>query len=208
MGHMSKLMATAALASTVACSKCGSGTIGGGYGVVDPMPPPARCYGGGVVATARWVPKPGGGRLLEIDISATGVSTGFVYSAVKVQGGTLVDEPEPFDLGSLSRAGTFAISDASTADAGSRDAGALRDAGPIAVTSGDGGSTDAAVDAGPTASAIGPTTKTWRIDPTAATVYLFFDVTCFAGPGTLTVSASYGKTADGGDELKTNVAEN
>ena len=188
LGHMSKLMATAALASTVACSKCG-GSTGGGYGVVDPMPPPARCYGGGVVATARWVPKPGGGRWLEIDVSsATALVGGFVYSAPKVTGGTLVEEPEPFPLGTTVGPGTL--------DAGAPEGGA--DGGK---RHGDGG-------LGPSTTAIGTATRTCRIDPTAATVYLFFDVTCPSGPGTLSVSASFGKTASGGEELRTNVAEN
>lgn len=200
LGHMSKLMATAALASTVACSKCG-GSTGGGYGVVDPMPPPARCYGGGVVATARWVPKPGGGRWLEIDISsATALVGGFVYSTPRVTGGTLVEEPEPFPLATTASLGTV---DASAVDSG-MDGGKRR---------GDGGSTEAGVvtttmDAGPSSTAIGTATRTWRIDPTAATVYLFFDVTCPSGPGTLSVSASFGKTASGGEELRTNVVEN
>ncbi len=199
LSHMSKLMATAALASTVACSKCGSGT-GGGYGVVDPMPPPARCYGGGVVATARWVPKPGGGRWLEIDVSsATATVGGFVYSAPKITGGTIVEEPEPFPLGTTAGLGTV--------DAGSSEGGARKTDGGAH----DGGARDAAVappDAGPTTTSIGTATRTWRIDPTSATVYLFFDVSCPSGPGTLSVSASWGKTASGGEELRTNVAEN
>jgi hypothetical protein len=180
-------MATAALASTVACSKCGSGTTGG-YAVVDPMPTPARCYGGGVVANARWVAKPGGGRLLEIDVSAS--SPGYTYSAPRVQGGTLLASPAPFPVAAPPppMAGVFAVP--TTGDA-STDA--ARDA--------------SATEAGTTTSALGPTTGTFRVDPTSPTVHLVFDVVCPGATATTTVTVSSGRTKDGGEELVTTVNE-
>ncbi len=202
LGHMSKLMATAALASTVACSKCGGSSGGGGYGVVDPMPGPARCYGSSVTATARWVPKPGGGRWLEIDVTDAGGSIGGnVYSAPKIRGGAIVIEPEPFvvpapilpsPLGG-GAAGSFAVAAPDAAGDGGKsiDAGRATDAGSATTTS-----------------ALGALVRTWRIDPDpGAAVHLVFDVSCPGASGVVTVTASFGHTRDGGEELITTVNE-
>ncbi len=206
LGHMSRLMATAALASTVACSKCGSGSTGGGYGVVDPMPTPARCYGGGVVATARWVPKPGGGRLLEVDVTAAAVGPGFSYGPPTVQGGTLVSAPPPYDVTPPTSAGVFAVP--TVHDAGRADARAPAASSDAAAPRGaDAGATDASADAGPTTSAIGPVLGTFRIEPSSPTVHLVFDSTCTGATGTLNISISSGHTKSGGEELVTNVNE-
>lgn len=197
-------MATAALASTVACSKCGSGG-GGGYGVVDPMPSPARCYGAGVTATARWVPRPEGGRWLEIDVSAPGGAAGSVYSTPTVRGGTIVAEPAPFVV----PAPTLALGiPALTATAAAADAGADgADGGRRRSDAGAADAGDAGAGSGMTTSAIGATVSTWRIEPTAASVHLVFAVTCASASGSTTVTASFGHTKDGGEELLTSVTE-
>jgi hypothetical protein len=84
------MVVTATLAGTVACSKCSS-TTGGGYGVVDPMPPPARCYGLGVIATATWVTTDAGARAIALEISnPTAMGATFTPDPISVLSGTLV----------------------------------------------------------------------------------------------------------------------
>lgn len=88
--QLSRMVVTATLAGTVACSKCSS-TTGGGYGVVDPMPPPAKCYGLGVVAGATWVTTDAGARAIELEITAPTYSGAtFTPDPVNVLSGTLV----------------------------------------------------------------------------------------------------------------------
>jgi len=94
--QLSRMVVTATLAGTVACSKCSSSTTGGGYGVVDPMPPPARCYGLGVVAKAAWITTDAGTRAIELEISDPSSGSSFTPDPANVLSGTLVStEPSP-----------------------------------------------------------------------------------------------------------------
>lgn len=77
LSHMNRLIAAATVAGTVACNKCNT-IPGGGYAVVDPMPPPGRCPAAAyaMAATAKLVPSDGGGVLVEIELggwTASGV---------------------------------------------------------------------------------------------------------------------------------------
>lgn len=147
--QLSRMVVTATLAGTVACSKCSS-TTGGGYGVVDPMPPPAKCYGLGVVASAVWITTDAGARAIALEITAPTYSGAtFTPDPVNVLSGTLVS---------------------TEASPGGRK---------VVVVP----------------------------EPGRGSVIMTLDVTCAAGPGGLNVSASWGSTADGGQELTTHVTE-
>ena len=146
--HLSRMVVTATLAGTVACSKCSSTT--GRYGVVDPLPAPGQCYGLGVVAKARWVTLDAGVRAIELEISdPTALGTTFTIDPIHVLSGTLVStESSP----------------------GGRKAVVLP-------------------------------------EPGRGSISTTLDVSCSSGPGAIHISASWGSTPDGAQELITQVTE-
>jgi len=147
--QLSRMVVTATLAGTVACSKCSS-TTGGGYAVVDPMPPPAKCYGLGVVATATWVTTDAGARAIALEISdPTYSGASFTPDPVNVLSGTLVSTE--------------------TSPSGRK----------VVVVP----------------------------EPGRGSVIMTLDVRCTAGPGAINISASWGSTPDGGQELTAHVTE-
>ena len=78
--HMQHLLAAAAATSAMACSKCNNS----GYGVVDPMPAPARCPGlsSGMTVVAAWrVAADGGAPVVVVDVEVGLAKPGTQFTA-------------------------------------------------------------------------------------------------------------------------------